>query len=128
MLRGKLIVGLAGLLPLLAGCQQQYLNEEEKVIAGESMKHELPLVAVSNPRLHGSTLAFTAISTGCTESSDFTAVATAVDNQCQVRINRKVPDLCQATAKPVSLEIELQLPDNCQDLPVVFENPAIAGS
>ncbi|MEM7259842.1 MAG: hypothetical protein AAF404_20905 [Pseudomonadota bacterium] len=86
---------------------------------------QMTVEPVKDPVYDAGKVRFTAISNGCTASSDFLVEYAVDENTCELTIIRHQPDYCRKASMPVDLELEWLLPVSCAGLPIVFQNPEL---
>ena len=87
-------------------------------------KQEFAMESINNPVFDENSIRFSAISNGCTASSDFIVEHLINNGRCELTVLRSKPDLCRKASALIEIELPWSLPDNCSpDMEVVFLNP-----
>ena len=112
--------------PLLAVCASLVLSAcvaTESEPLTDAAKREFSMEGINNPVFDQDSIRFSAVSNGCTTSSDFIVEHVVNNGQCELTVLRAKPDLCRKASSFVDIELTWALPDNCAGMEVVFLNP-----
>lgn len=118
-------VSILSVTLMIAGCVSNVSipSSNDNTVTTEAP--DMDLEPVDNARVQGDTIAFTAITTGCTSNASFLIKAEAIENQCHVRVVRQIPDYCKAAPRKASFQVEWSPPQGCAGLPIIVDNPPI---
>ena len=81
--------------------------------------------SIKNPEYDGDLIRFSAVSNGCTSSSDFLVEHAIKNGIVELTIVRTEPDLCRKARSLMDIELDWVLPTDSRGLDVVFTNPEI---
>lgn len=101
------------------------VSENVKLITEEPMEREAKLESIADPQVLAEAVVFMAISVGCSQSSHFSVNARVDGDQCLLAIIRDKPDNCMAAPMRKSFRVNWIVPEQCQELELVFENPRL---
>ena len=109
------------LVGLVCGC----VASEPADIDEETTRVSTPIEAerINNPVYESNTIRFSALSNGCTKSTDFVVEHVNGAAACEVTVVRTTPDLCRKASALIDVELEWSPPSSCAGLEVVFANP-----
>ena len=123
MIRGKIYQCTVAcvLVGLLCGC----VASEPALIDEENSRVNTPIEGerINNPVYESNTIRFSALSNGCTKSTDFVVEHVTREAVCEVTVVRTAPDLCRKASALIDVELEWSPPSSCAGLEVVFANP-----
>lgn len=99
-------------------------NSKAKNLTSEQMKNNNP-EPVSGFKFDGNTIVADVISHGCTRNDDFRIEHVVSQNQCMLVVTRIKPDFCRRAPMLQTINVEWQVPAECQSLPIVLSNPVL---
>jgi len=83
---------------------------------------ESSMERINDPVYSDGNVRFSAISNGCTQSSDFAIEHDPDNGKCELLVVRVKPDYCRKASSIVDIQVSWTLPENCEGRDVVFIN------
>ena len=121
---------VACLVGVLYGCvasePDPTATDPTAAAAEDDTRVKAPVVDVeriNNPVFEGNIIRFSALSNGCTTSTDFVVEHAVQAGACELTVLRTKPDYCRKASALIDIELEWSLPANCAGLDIVFTNP-----
>jgi len=107
-------------LMVMCGCNATESEPQNRAASNQ----EFVMESINNPVFDDNSIRFSAISNGCTTSSDFIVEHLINNGRCELTVLRAKPDLCRKASALIDIELPWSLPESCTpDMEVVFLNP-----
>ena len=100
-------------------------NPGEQPVSARDRLTASSMETVGSIEFDGTSINATVISTGCTTSDNFSVEQVEEAGVCRVVLMRDKPDFCRRAPFVASVAVPFELPENCENLSVVFDNPVV---